>query len=531
MPVDEAVAAATAGVWVDQSAAAAAQVTSAATATTGSAWGTFTSWYSTTAVTAQATEMAEISASGQDAIVGMFSQYVAELVAMLNGSRVSVPDVRARPVRNGVSLLKVHARPANLFKETFALLGDEYEAQRRAMQRAADLMAADMMLAARQAQIDAMEALGVTNYRRVLRPELSDDGPCGLCVVAADKIYTIKELLPLHDRCKCETMPLAGGVDLARRLNKDDLERIYAAAGDSTNSRDLKRVRVTINEHGELGPVLSTRGHRFRGPEDLDRKKSRDEVSKRLAKLHQVLDEFKRREADGENLTDPVEHQEHLIESAEADLAAAGGSSSGGGKPPAPPSPAPDDDDWFEGIPLAGSDVEHPDYRLLTEQEKDDLAWYASAGHQALNAALWGEIPMTAELRRMGDSIRGALRKYTLPTTIRVTRTTELAYLGVADYDDLPTLQDKNLEQLGFLSTSVSPVAQPIKIRQQPVAMELIVYGGTHALRIRDELADPNNVNERELLVIDGRRIRVIKVFFSDAQQRWIVRARVLPEA
>jgi hypothetical protein len=315
--VEEAAAITTAGVWVDQSAHAAATTTGSAMQAAGGAWSGFTSWYAPAAVAAQAALLAQSSHAAQEAMVGLFSRYVAELVALLTGSRrIDVPRVGLKPVRNGADPIRVHSRPAYVFRETFALTGDEYQAQRQAVERAMQLIETDIMLAARQVQIDAMEELGVTRYRRVLRPELSESGPCGLCVVAATRIYSISDLLPIHGRCKCETMPIVGDLDPGLSLNREDLERLYEAAGDSSAAKDLKRVRVQINEHGELGPVLTVRGQKFTGPEDLPSNLAAGAETNRarLEKLNNVLDMFASRDRAGEDLTEPIAFQKRLID-------------------------------------------------------------------------------------------------------------------------------------------------------------------------------------------------------------------------
>jgi hypothetical protein len=46
------------------------------------------------------------------------------------------------------------------------------------------------------------------------------------------------------------------GFDPGLRLNDDDLKEFYKTAGGSTFAADLVNVRVSVGEHGELGPVL-----------------------------------------------------------------------------------------------------------------------------------------------------------------------------------------------------------------------------------------------------------------------------------
>lgn len=103
----------------------------------------------------------------------------------------------------------------------------------------------------------------VIGFRRVIRPELSKNGSCGLCVVAATNWYTVDELKPIHNLCKCVTVPVVKGADPGFGWNQEDLRKnldtMYGAAGGSTYGKDLKRIRVKITEHGELGPILEYR--------------------------------------------------------------------------------------------------------------------------------------------------------------------------------------------------------------------------------------------------------------------------------
>jgi hypothetical protein len=71
--------------------------------------------------------------------------------------------------------------------------------------------------------------------------------------------------MPIHDRCRCETLPIIGEQDPGQSLNGDELRALYDAAG-STKGSDLKRVRVKVREHGEIGPVLTDASHNWRGP-------------------------------------------------------------------------------------------------------------------------------------------------------------------------------------------------------------------------------------------------------------------------
>lgn len=110
-------------------------------------------------------------------------------------------------------------------------------------------------------------------YRRVIHPELSIGGACGLCVVAADRKYKIGELKAIHSLCKCTVLPIFEDSDPGQELNGEDLDALYKAAGGNTRDR-LKRTRYKLIDHSELGPLLvpQKKGEAvpyFRGPDDV----------------------------------------------------------------------------------------------------------------------------------------------------------------------------------------------------------------------------------------------------------------------
>lgn len=95
----------------------------------------------------------------------------------------------------------------------------------------------------------------VTGYRRVVHPELSRGGSCGMCIVASDRIYKTTELKPIHSNCKCTVAPVTADNDPGNSLNKQDLGQFYKEAGGNSAAH-LKRTRYQVDEHGELGAVL-----------------------------------------------------------------------------------------------------------------------------------------------------------------------------------------------------------------------------------------------------------------------------------
>lgn len=158
-------------------------------------------------------------------------------------------------------------------------------------ERLTSLVEDDIAVTARDEALTVLRAAPkVVGYRRVLHPEFSKTGPCGLCVVAASRWYTIAELMPLHDKCKCTISPVTKNQDLGLKLNEADLKRIYAAAGGSTFAEDLKRITVQVDWHGELGPILNRKGVEFKGVEKVNRqsKRRRYKPYERMAKADQT---------------------------------------------------------------------------------------------------------------------------------------------------------------------------------------------------------------------------------------------------
>lgn len=283
-----------AGFWVDKAAAVQASRARAATTIAQNRWRAFSTWYDAAAVAALATQIDDLSQGARDAVAGAMQAYVAHLSALIRDtSSIPVPRASLPAIRNGVDMVGVHSRPAAQYRWTYAITADQEAALEAALLRTQQLIETDVMLAARDAQHAAMEDIGVHRYRRVLRPELAKSGhSCGLCAVASHRVYKTGELMPIHGGCNCLTIEVTAD-DPGSALNKADLDRIYSAASEdgSTHARDLKRVQVQINEHGELGPVLTVRGQHFLGKRAASNR-TQESAQKTLSALLTNLDTF-----------------------------------------------------------------------------------------------------------------------------------------------------------------------------------------------------------------------------------------------
>lgn len=229
-----------------------------------------------TAVAEAAEAAADTSNTAALLAAGLMAQYLASVTSSMTGESLPTPAVLLGPLRAGVDMRRVFQRPAKLYRRQVAKGVAPAEAFRQAMQLAALLTETNNTLAMRQASQAALAALGpeagITGYRRIVRPELSRTGSCGLCIVASDKVYRRAQLMPLHARCNCDVLPIVGAAggagDPGNSLNNLDLGDLYAAV-DSNSGRDLKKVRVQVVEHGEYGPTLVDARQKFTDWRDI----------------------------------------------------------------------------------------------------------------------------------------------------------------------------------------------------------------------------------------------------------------------
>lgn len=151
-------------------------------------------------------------------------------------------------------------RPARGFRWRESVGDSPEDAQRFSITRLDDVIDGNLVIAQRDAEHQVLNAKTragrvIIGYRRIIHPELSAGGVCGLCVAASDRVYKREALRPIHLRCKCTSAPVTAKYDPGQPLNSSDLARLYTDAG-STSAADLKRTRYTIT-YNELGPVLT----------------------------------------------------------------------------------------------------------------------------------------------------------------------------------------------------------------------------------------------------------------------------------
>lgn len=260
-----------------------AQFTAQAVALAAAAAAGFQGWYDTAQITAWAAALASRIEVLQRAAAQTTDAYLARVLTQMTGRRVRpVGRVDVADLRHGVTHAGAYGRAADAYRwqqaefdrfsrdlaaaETPAPF-DLVDPIAAAVVRVRSVADMDVQLADR-AQTQAVYASAadrgtVTGYRRVIHPELSRGGSCGLCIAASDRLYGVREPKPIHGRCHCTTLPVLDGADPGSVLNTADLRRLYKEAG-GTGRGKLAGTRYQVDEHGELGPLLNQHGTKVR---------------------------------------------------------------------------------------------------------------------------------------------------------------------------------------------------------------------------------------------------------------------------
>lgn len=247
----------------------------------------FTGWYSTAAIKSWAGSLAASIEAIQQSLARSTDAYLARLATLMTGRPVrprGAIDVTA--LRQGVTHPGAYGRVADQYRyqtsrqqvpDVLRVVQRQPDAPKvvppleAAVSRALVVAEMDTQLAVRgQAQAFMESQRTITGYRRVIHPELSRSGTCGLCIAASDRLYGKRELMPIHARCNCLPMPVYDGADPGSTLNQDDMRRLYGEAGDTSREK-LKRTRYKVTEHGELGPLLTAKGDPVRTAADVKR--------------------------------------------------------------------------------------------------------------------------------------------------------------------------------------------------------------------------------------------------------------------
>lgn len=240
-------------------------------------------WFSKPATAANARVLRDIVREGQAEAALQVEAMLSEAFEVMEIRTPARPKPVKVPSRlRGIDELIEWERPARDARTARLLGADELKAALKAEKRAKQQAHLDLQLARRAAERDRWGlSEDVIGYRRILRPEDSEHGPCALCIVAASRLYGKAELKPIHGGCVCDVLPVTKTMDPGLELNREDLDRIYAEAGGMRREDLIRVYGIDISktqteptdleqEHGELGPILVDPRYRNRNKQQTD---------------------------------------------------------------------------------------------------------------------------------------------------------------------------------------------------------------------------------------------------------------------
>jgi hypothetical protein len=249
-------------------------------------WAGFDGWDDPLLVKGMAARSATLSDAALVRVRRLQRSYLLNVLAADGLAPRDLPAVQATYPRANVFATEVHQRPVTQYVWARRNGATDTESDEAFKERLRAIAQADILAAEREEAERILQATPeVIGYRRIIHPERSRSGTCGLCAVAATQFYRVGELMPIHPPIDyCDVAPVTATSDPGLKLNRDDLRDIYLAAGgtdedgtayESTRAEELLNVRVTVQENGELGPLLVKRGDHFRDAEEAGRPKYR----------------------------------------------------------------------------------------------------------------------------------------------------------------------------------------------------------------------------------------------------------------
>jgi hypothetical protein len=194
---------------------------------------------------------------------------------------VSPKDMSGANVRGGVDPKIVYRRP---YVSTWTELAGGAPLQKAVAageKRLTDLVHTDLQLSkTHTAQRVISTDDRAVGWRRV--PQ--GDYTCALCLISSTQRYHKEKLAALHPNCDCDIVPIIADHDPGNVIDREFLDAVHAAIlrdlgpqyvaksgrKDNTQARVLDYRDIIIEHiHGEIGPVLGVRGHKFVGPQDI----------------------------------------------------------------------------------------------------------------------------------------------------------------------------------------------------------------------------------------------------------------------
>ena len=215
-------------------------------------------------------EVVPVVLAGRRQVSSLTDAYLAQVLASSGIKLPPRPLVDTAALR-GIDATEVYARP---FVTVRTKLSDglTYEAAVNAgMARLTDIVLTDMQLAKTHSARNVFESSDrVKAFERTLTGSIN----CALCYVASTQRYHRGDLMPIHPGCDCGVSPI---LDTGEQvINPERLQASHEAVEDRLGASDSGartpdyRKQIIVQEHGEIGPVLTVKGQHFQGASVMD---------------------------------------------------------------------------------------------------------------------------------------------------------------------------------------------------------------------------------------------------------------------
>lgn len=248
--------------------------------------------------------------AGQQRAIALTSAHMSNQVGLKTPTALNTAKI-IENIRNGVKAEDVYARPIITARAGIEKLGFA-QAFEKGLVRLLATAEMDVAMAARDASADfgALNTDQVIGFERVADPDC-----CDFCTeIDGAKVYNA-DPAPLHNNCGCTleaiTKDRLGELSAKRQdeIVREDLAREFGA-GTGTYFRDTWETVVNersngiteVQQHGEMGPVITARGDSFTGLDDLPKsyfaedsrsiEEIRASIAEKQAQLEAVRDAY-----------------------------------------------------------------------------------------------------------------------------------------------------------------------------------------------------------------------------------------------
>lgn len=204
--------------------------------------------------------------AGRRQVSALTDAYLSQKVAKARGGRIRPAGPVDTDSLRGVPAAEVYQRPFITVRSKLAEGLALDAAVSAGLARTSDLVLADLQLAKTHTTRNTYRSSGVQRYIRVLVGAEN----CALCYVASTQTYSSADLMPIHPGCNCDTDPAPDDFDGTEQLAQthEAIEARFNVSDPSARGPDYRKA-LLVREHGELGPVLTVKSHRFTGKHAL----------------------------------------------------------------------------------------------------------------------------------------------------------------------------------------------------------------------------------------------------------------------